>query len=138
MALVLIIEDDTILAKMYQRAFGVEQISVDIAFDGEAGLQKAIETKPALILLDVMMPKMSGYQVLDVLKVNPATQAIPVVVLTNLSSTEDTTLATSKGAAQVIIKSQSDPFQVVALAKQYLQRAQAAEVASPGGGSSIN
>lgn len=128
MALVLIIEDDTILAKMYQRAFQVEQVSVDLAFDGEEGLKKATETKPMLILLDVMMPKMSGYQVLDALKANPETQNIPVVVLTNLSSSEDTNLATSKGAAQVIVKSQSDPFQVVALAKQYLGQVTGASI----------
>ena len=46
MALVLIIEDDSILAKMYQRAFAVEQIRVDLAFDGEEGLRKAVETVP--------------------------------------------------------------------------------------------
>ncbi|OGV97354.1 hypothetical protein A2W24_06515 [Microgenomates group bacterium RBG_16_45_19] len=120
MASVLIIEDDMILAKMYQRAFGVEQVPVELAFDGEDGLKKAMTLKPSLIILDVMMPKMSGYQVLDALKADEVTKGIPVIVLTNLSSAEDTSLATSKGATQVIVKSQSDPFKVVTIAKQYL------------------
>lgn len=119
----LIIEDDMILAKMYQKAFGVEQVPAELAFDGEEGLQKALTTKPSLIILDVMMPKMSGYQVLDRLKADEATKTIPVIVLTNLSSAEDTNLAISKGARQVIVKSQSDPFQLAAMAKQYLQPA---------------
>ena len=122
MASVLIIEDDTILAKMYQRAFQVEQIPVELAFDGEEGLQKALTMKPSIILLDVMMPKMSGYQVLDGIRADEVTKNIPVVVLTNLSSAEDTNLAISKGATQVMVKSQSDPFQVVALTKQYLAK----------------
>jgi len=123
MASVLIIEDDMILAKMYQKAFGVEQIPAEIAFDGEEGLRKALTTKPSIIILDVMMPKMSGYQVLDRLKADEGTSNVPVIVLTNLSSSEDTNLAISKGATQVIVKSQSDPFQVVNLAKQYMQAA---------------
>jgi CheY-like chemotaxis protein len=126
MASVLIIEDDTILAKMYQRAFQVEQIPVELAFDGEEGLKKALTMKPSIILLDVMMPKMSGYQVLDAIRSDEVTKEIPVVVLTNLSSVEDTNLAISKGATQVMVKSQSDPFQVVALTKQFLAKSDTA------------
>lgn len=120
MAQVLVIEDDAILLRMYQKAFEIEGVAVDSAINGEEGLMKVKQNPPSLILLDIMMPKMSGFQFLDALRADPALGNVPVVVLTNLSSSEDTTLAVSKGAKEVVVKSQNDPMQVVAIAKKYL------------------
>lgn len=120
---ILIIDDDPVLVRMYQRGLEVSGIGVETAEDGESGLKKAAALSPKLILLDVMMPKMSGYQVLDQLKASPQTANIPVIVLTNLASQEDINRALEKGAVQCIIKSQSDPLEVVSIAKKYLPQA---------------
>ena len=120
MAQVLVIEDDTVLARMYAKALEIEGVWVELATNGEEGLVKVRTTLPKLVLLDIMMPKLSGFQVLDALKADENTKGIPVVVLTNLHSTEDINLALSKGAAECIVKSQSNPMEVVAIAKRYL------------------
>jgi len=120
MSQVLVIEDDQLLLRMYQKAFEIEGIKVVTAGDGEQGLAKVKADPPQLILLDIMMPKMSGFQFLDAIKADPVTANIPVVVLTNLSSAEDINLALSKGAVQCVVKSQNDPMQVVAVAKGFI------------------
>jgi CheY-like chemotaxis protein len=120
MGYVLIVEDDTILARMYQKAMEIEGLQVQVAGDGQQALAVIKQQPPALVLLDIMMPKMSGYQVLDVLRAQEETKSLPVVVLTNLHAGEDLQLATSKGANECVVKSKSDPMQVVAIAKKYL------------------
>jgi CheY-like chemotaxis protein len=120
MAQVLIAEDDTVLARMYSKALEIEGIGVELVTNGEETIQKVRTNPPQLLLLDIMMPKMSGFQVLDILKADEHLKVIPVVVLTNLHSTEDTNLALSKGAAECIVKSRSNPMEVVTIAKRYL------------------
>jgi len=122
MAQVLVVEDDVVLARMYAKALEIEGIEAELATNGEEGLAKVRTTPPKVIMLDIMMPKLSGFQVLDQLKADEKTRGIPVVVLTNLHSTEDINLALSKGAAECVVKSQSNPMAVVAIAKRYLQQ----------------
>lgn len=117
---VLIVEDDSILLRMYQRAFTFEGLEIETAIDGVEGLEKARLVKPSLILLDIMLPKKSGLSVLDELKKDLSTSKIPVVVLSNLASEEDQALALKKGALEYIVKSGHDPKGVVAIAKKYL------------------
>ena len=83
---ILLVEDDQILIKMYTRKFEKECFKVLSAFDGQAGLDELAkaEPKPKVILLDVMLPKLDGFQVLEKVKANPATKDIPVILLTNL------------------------------------------------------
>jgi DNA-binding response OmpR family regulator len=120
MAKILIIEDDTLMLRMYQKAFGFEKYEVETAVDGEEGLEKARSFKPTLILLDVMMPKKNGLQVLDELKADASLKSIPVVMLTNLAGTADAETAMSKGAVKYIVKSQHDPKEVVDMIKEVL------------------
>lgn len=120
MAKILIIEDDPSMSKMYKRIFTLENYETEVAEDGEKGLEAAETTKPALILLDIMMPKMNGLEVLDKLKSNPQTAAIPVIILTNLGSEKDAETALSKGALQYIIKSEHEPQDILAFAKKIL------------------
>ena len=120
MAQVIIAEDDTVLARMYSKALEIEGIGAELVTNGEETVQKVRTNPPQLLLLDIMMPKMSGFQVLDILKADEKLKVIPVVVLTNLHSTEDTNLALSKGAAECIVKSRSNPMEVVTIAKRYL------------------
>lgn len=121
MAKVLIIEDDPLISRMYQKIFTFEKYEVEMAKDGQEGLDKARQTKPSVILLDVMMPKMNGLQVLERLKADPATKSIPVLILTNLSGQLDAETAISKGAVKYIVKSEHEPKEVADIVKKILE-----------------
>jgi CheY-like chemotaxis protein len=109
---VLIVEDDPLMSRMYQKIFSFEKYEVAMAGDGEEALAKVVEFSPTIILLDVMMPKMNGLQVLERLKTNPATKSIPVVMLTNLAGQQDAETALSKGAVKYIVKSEHEPKEI--------------------------
>jgi CheY-like chemotaxis protein len=120
MAKILIVEDDPLMSRMYQKIFTFEKYEVEMAADGQEGIDKARETNPTLILLDVMMPKMNGLEALEKLKADPATKAIPVVMLTNLAGQQDAESALSKGAVKYIVKSEYEPKQVTDMVKEIL------------------
>lgn len=120
MAKILIVEDDPLMSRMYQKIFTFEGYEVDMAGDGVEGLEKVRTIKPTLVLLDIMMPKMNGLEVLEKLKADPETKAIPIVMLTNLAGQQDAETAMSKGAIKYIIKSEYDPKQVVNMVKEIL------------------
>lgn len=118
---ILIIEDDPLISRMYQSVFKFERFDVDIARDGEAGLKKLGENpKPTLVLLDVMMPKMTGVDVLRAMKADPKTKNIPVIMLTNLSGNQDAQIALELGAVKFIVKSEYKPRQIVATVKEII------------------
>ena len=121
MAKILIVEDDLLVSRMYQRAFISEGFNVDLAANGREGLKKAQEGRPDLVLLDIMMPEMNGLEVLSALKTDEALKAIPVVVLTNLSGTRDAEAAMAKGAAEYLVKSEYKPREVVIRVKSHLK-----------------
>ena len=116
---VLLIEDDQLILRMYQKIFSFEKFDVELASDGEEGIEKArtMQPKPTIILLDVMMPKMNGIQVLEKLKLDPELKSIPVVMLSNLAGENDIETALSKGAVKYIIKSEYDPKQITDMVK---------------------
>jgi CheY-like chemotaxis protein len=120
MSTVLIIEDDPLVSRMYQTVFEFEGFSVEMARNGEEGIEKLKKSKPKMILLDVMMPKMSGIEVLQEIKSNPQTKSIPVVVLTNLSGDKDAEKALELGAVKFIVKSKNRPKQIVAQIREIL------------------
>lgn len=120
MSKILIIEDDPLMSRMYEKIFALEGYEVEVAIDGYEGLEKTRASKPTLILLDIMMPKLNGIQVLEKLKADPATKAIPVVILTNLAGTRDAENAMLKGAVKYIIKSEYEPKQIVDMVKEIL------------------
>ncbi len=120
MAKILIVEDDPLMSRMYQKIFTFEKYEVEMAHDGEEALSKATEANPTLILLDVMMPKMNGLQVLEKLKADARTKAIPVVMLTNLAGQQDAETALSKGAVKYLIKSEHEPKEVTDIVKEIL------------------
>lgn len=117
---VLIVEDDPLMSRMYQKIFTFEKYDVVAAGDGQEGLDKARQVKPMIILLDVMMPKMNGLQVLEKLKSDPETKTIPVIMLTNLAGEKDAENALLKGAVKYIVKSEHDPKQVVGMVKEII------------------
>ena len=118
---VLIVEDDPLISRMYQRVFEFEGFSADMARDGEEGLEKLKKQKPLMILLDIMMPKMSGIEVLKEIKADPKYKDIPVVVLTNLSGSKDAEKALEMGAVKFIVKSENKPKQIVGQIKEILE-----------------
>ena len=120
MARILIIEDDALIARMYEAAFRFEKFEVDVAHNGKDGLEKLKKNRPSLILLDIMMPKMNGIDVLKEMKADPHSKGIPVVMLTNLSGSKDIEEALSLGAVKYIVKSKYKPKEVVAQIKEIL------------------
>jgi CheY-like chemotaxis protein len=117
---ILIVEDDPLMMRMYQKAFQFEGYDVAIASNGEEGLDQIRALKPTIVLLDVMMPKMNGLEVLEKVKADPETKAIPVIMLTNLAGERDAEEAIMKGAVKYIVKSEHDPQETVAMVKEIL------------------
>lgn len=115
-------EDDPLMSRMYERAFRLGGHELTMAHDGEealAALQK-MEEKPTLILLDIMMPKMNGFDVLRKLKEDGALKTIPVIMLTNLAGESDAEKALGLGAVLYLVKSQYDPKQIVAKVQEII------------------
>lgn len=117
---VLIIEDDEIMARLYEKIFALNGYDPIIAYGGKEGIEKAKELSPELILLDLMMPKIDGFEVLDKLKLEASTKDIPVVVLTNLAEEENRVKAMDKGAVRYLVKSEFEPKDVVKQIKNVL------------------
>lgn len=124
MAKILLIDDDILMRNLYSKAFQYSGHEIDIAEDGESGLVKIVEYKPDIVLLDIMMPKMNGIEVLQVLKKNKETINIPVIMLTNITSgtIETAEQAVEMGAITYIIKSDHDPANVVDLTEKVLEK----------------
>lgn len=120
MAKVLLVEDDQFLQKMYQKKFQISGFEVEIAKDGEEGLSKMKALKPDIVLMDIMMPKLNGIDATAAAKSDETTRNIPIIILTNLSSTEDAQTAVKKGAVDFMVKSNFTPAQVVEKIKQVL------------------
>ncbi len=120
MAKILIVEDDPLMRRLYQKIFTFEKYEVETAENGEEGLEKVRKIKPTLVLLDVMMPKMNGLEVLEKLKADPDTKKIPVIMLTNLAGQSDAETAIAKGAVKYIVKSEYEPKQVANMVKEVL------------------
>lgn len=123
MAKIAIIEDDALLAEMYTQKFKKDGYQVVRAGDGEQGLRLIKQERPNLILLDIMMPKVNGLQVLQTLKADPDKQIknTPVILLTNLArGMHDVNRGLELGAVAYLIKSQVKPADVVAKVKEVL------------------
>ena len=86
---ILLIEDEEMLANMYETKFKNEGFNIRKALDGETGLALALAEKPDLILLDIILPKLDGFSVLKKLKADPKTKGVPIILLTNLGQDED-------------------------------------------------
>lgn len=121
MARVLLIEDDPLMVRMYQRKLVNDGYEAAVAVDGEDGLVKVRSFRPDLVLLDIMMPKLNGLQVLERLKADPTTAKTPVVILTNLGGTQDDIeRGLELGAVAYLVKSAYRPDEVIAKVKEVL------------------
>ena len=122
-ATILIVEDDPVLLKMYSEKFTFEGFSVLNARDGEEALRVATTQKANIILLDIMLPRMSGTDLLEKLKSDSKDEVheIPVVVLTNLAEEEERQRALKLGIKEYLVKAMQTPEQVVATIKKHLK-----------------
>lgn len=121
MTKILLVDDDPLLVRMYQTKLQNDGYEVVTAGNGEEALNRVEESKPDLILLDVMMPKMDGLQVLGKLKDNLDTKSIPVIMLSNVSSSDaDSQKGLEMGATAYMVKSDYLPKEVVQKVKEIL------------------
>ena len=117
---ILLVEDDDALASVYITRLEAEGFNTKRVPNGEDALAAAIEYKPDLILLDVMMPKVSGFDVLDILRNTPETANLKVIILTALSQDSDKERAESLGVDDYLVKSQVVIADVVERIKNHL------------------
>ena len=117
---ILLVEDDTALASVYHSRLDIEGFDVREVHNGEEALSAAMEYKPDLILLDAMMPKISGFDVLDILRNTDDTRNIRVIMLTALSQPKDKERAESLGVDDYLVKSQVVIGDVVERVKHHL------------------
>jgi DNA-binding response OmpR family regulator len=120
-AKVLIVDDDAFLSGIYATKLELEGFAVVSARDGDEGLKAAAAERPDLILLDVLMPKLDGFEVLKRLKSAEETKAIPVIMLTNLGQKEDIEKGLEGGAVDYLIKAHFVPAEAVAKIKSVLK-----------------
>jgi len=120
MATVLVVEDELNISQMLQEIFKMEGFDVEAAFDGDQGIEKARFGMPDIIILDIGLPNKSGWEVIQYLKGEEQTKAIPVIILSALSQKEDIDRGLKLGASRYLTKP-CDPFQVVATIKEVLR-----------------
>lgn len=119
-AKVLIVDDDMFLSGIYATKLDLEGFEVVSARDGEEGVKVAMKELPDLILLDVLMPKLDGFEALKQLKEEPTTKDIPVIMLTNLGQKEDVEKGLQQGAVDYLIKAHFVPAEAVEKIKKVL------------------
>ncbi len=117
---ILFIEDESALQKTLGEVLMQEGYQVVRAMDGEEGLRLAQTEKPDLILLDLVLPKLHGFEVLEKIKKGSDTKDIPVIVLTNLESTSDVEKAVELGATTYLVKANYDLEDVLKKVKNAL------------------
>jgi CheY-like chemotaxis protein len=122
-ARILLAEDDRILRKAGEVTLRKNGYTVVVAVDGEDALAKVHEQRPDLILLDVIMPKLGGFEVLARLQDDPQTRHIPVIMLSNLGHDSDVDHAISRGARGYLVKSNIAPGQLAARIAEALAKA---------------
>jgi len=121
MTKILLIEDDPLIQRMYTKYLVFSGFEVDIAADGEEGILKVYTFNPQLILLDIMLPKRNGFEVLAELKSNLKTKNIPIIILSNLSQESNAETALTQGAFDYVIKSNNEPEDVIRIIKKALE-----------------
>ena len=117
---VLLVEDDIFIAEIYALSLQKTGFKVIVAEDGEKGVQMAKENHPDLILLDLLLPKLSGLEVLKILKNDPELKDIPVIIITNFSDSESTKKSFEMGALDYLVKVNIDSNDIVQRAKEIL------------------
>ena len=122
-AILLIVEDDELLLRAQYLLFHREGNTIATATDGEMAIKLAERLHPSIILLDLLLPKLDGFEVLHVLKSNPKLRDIPVVVLSNLGDPKDVARAKELGAIDYFVKANTDLSVLAEKVNQILAKA---------------
>ncbi len=121
MKTILLIEDESALQKAFCEVLKKEDFKTISALDGEIGWNTAKKIKPDLILLDLILPKMDGFEIMEKLKSDQETKNIPVIILTNLESNLDIDKALELGATTYLVKANYDLKEIVEKVKKILK-----------------
>lgn len=117
----MIIEDDSMIASMYKTKLEQEGFAVFLAENGASGLSLALSQDPDLILLDIIMPQLDGFSVLQELRANKKMKEVPIIMLTNLGTDEDKQKGSQYGATDYLVKANLTPTQVAETIKKQLK-----------------
>jgi len=118
--LILIVEDEEATAEMYSNYFKQSGYEVDVSHDGLEGFEKMKAEQPALVLMDIVMPGLSGMEVVEKAKHEHTTEKIPIIMLTNYSDSVELKNALQQGAADYIVKSELTPKQIVERVQRFI------------------
>ena len=117
---ILLVEDDEVLASVYRARLEMEDCEVMEVHDGEQALTTALKYRPDLMILDAMMPKISGFDVLDILRNTPETMNLQIIMLTALSQESDRERAEKLGVDEYLVKSQVMISDVIEKVREHL------------------
>ncbi|MFH1036726.1 MAG: response regulator [Patescibacteria group bacterium] len=118
---ILVIEDDKFLRELMSQKLVKEGYKISEAVDGEEGLKKIKEEKPGLVLLDLILPGIDGFEVLSRAKADPEIGKIPVIILSNLGQREDIEKGLKLGATDYLIKAHFTPGEIIDKIKKIIQ-----------------
>ena len=120
---ILIIEDDKFLRELMVRKFDTEKdFEINTAVDGESGLRAMKKEKPDLVLLDLILPGIGGFDILSKMKEDVILSGIPVIILSNLGRQDDVEKGLSLGAVDYMVKAHFTPNEIVAKVRQVLSK----------------
>jgi len=119
---ILIIEDDRFLRELMVRKLKMENFEVVEAEDGADGLKKIKEEKPDLVLLDLILPEMDGFEVLEQKRRDEEIKDIPVIILSNLGQKEEIDRGLQLGAKDYLVKAHFSPSEIIEKVKLFLQK----------------
>ncbi len=118
---VLVVEDEAFLSSLIKEALTRAGFSVDLAIDGDTAFNLLSRTKPDIILLDLILPGISGFDILKKLKEDEQTKAIPVIIISNLGSTDEIQKGLDAGADAYLIKAQVLPVDIINKIREILK-----------------
>lgn len=110
---VLLIEDEEIITDLLKRKLAKEGYQVDVASDGEEGLEKLKKNRPDLVLLDIVMPKLGGFEVMEKIRKDKKLDGMPIIIISNSGQPVELDRAKELGASDWLVKAQFDPQEVI-------------------------
>ena len=119
---VLVVEDEKVLGDLLSRRLEKEELNFKLAVNAEEGFKKAKEMEPDLILLDIILPGISGFELLEKLKTDPETKEIPVIILSNLGQKSEVSKGRELGALDYLVKADFDLDEIIAKIKKTLDK----------------
>jgi len=122
MAKILIVEDDKFLRELMVRKLSQENFQITEAVDGEEGVKKIKEVIPDMVLLDLILPGIDGFEVLAKIKEDPTTASVPVIILSNLGQREDVERGMNLGAIDYLVKAHFTPNEIIDKIKVNLKK----------------